>query len=79
MGMNPPKDEINSIFIGGGTPSFVDSKYIEDIFKFLKKYPWKEDIEITLEANPNSITKEKLKVYKDLGINRISMGVQSFN
>lgn len=79
MGMNPPKDEINSIFIGGGTPSFVDSKYIEDIFKFLKKYPWTEDIEITLEANPNSITKEKLKVYKDLGINRISMGVQSFN
>ena len=79
MGMNPPKDEINSIFIGGGTPSFVDSKYIEDIFKVLKEYPWSEDIEITLEANPNSITKEKLKVYKDLGINRISMGVQSFN
>lgn len=79
MGMNPPKDEIESIFIGGGTPSFVDSKYIEEIFKALKKFPWKDGIEITLEANPNSITHEKLKVYKDLGVNRISLGVQSFN
>lgn len=79
LGMNPPKGDIESIFIGGGTPSFVDSKYIEEIFKVLKKFPWRDGIEITLEANPNSITPEKLKVYKDLGVNRISMGVQSFN
>jgi oxygen-independent coproporphyrinogen-3 oxidase len=70
--------EIESIFIGGGTPSTVDSKYYETIFNMLKPFML-ENIEITTEANPNSATKSWLSGMKRLGVNRISFGVQSFN
>ena len=69
---------IDSIYIGGGTPTYIVpnliEKIVEEIFKF------KTDIkEFTIEANPNSLDMEKLKIYKKLGINRISLGVQSFD
>jgi oxygen-independent coproporphyrinogen-3 oxidase len=69
---------IESVFIGGGTPSTVHPKLYEPIFKLLKPY-FKEDIEITSEANPNSATKEWLEGMMHLGVNRISFGVQSFD
>jgi len=72
------EDCIESVFIGGGTPSTVEPKLYENIFKTIEPYLQK-NIEITSEANPNSATKEWLKGMKELGVNRISFGVQSFN
>ncbi len=69
---------IETVFIGGGTPSTVSPELYKPLFKMLKPY-LKKDIEITSEANPNSATKEWLKGMKELGINRISFGVQSFD
>lgn len=72
------KNSIETIFIGGGTPSTITPSLYTPIFKLLKPY-LKEDIEITSEANPNSATKEWLRGMKELGVNRISFGVQSFD
>lgn len=69
---------VKSIFIGGGTPSYIDEKYIFDIINSLSKYNIKEDCEITIEANPGTLTKQKLQAYKSCGINRLSMGVQAW-
>jgi len=66
----------DSIFIGGGTPSSVNEKYITGILEKIKRT---EDCEITLEANPGTLTREKLKAYRDAGINRLSIGLQSAN
>lgn len=71
--------EIDTIHIGGGTPSYVDAKYIEEIVNEIKKFKIEKIKEFTIECNPNSISKEKLAIYKDIGINRISLGVQSFD
>lgn len=72
--------EIVSVFIGGGTPSCVDSKNILDIVDRLNKYSYfKKDLEFTIEANPNSLDSKKLDDYLSSGINRFSIGAQSFN
>ncbi|WP_138159297.1 radical SAM family heme chaperone HemW [Peptoniphilus catoniae] len=72
--------EIESIFIGGGTPSCVKKEYIEEILKRVKVYnDLKNTGEITIEINPNSLTKDKLLSYKAAGVNRFSLGAQSFN
>jgi len=72
------KEQVKTLFIGGGTPSTVNSKLYEPIFELLSPYLAK-DAEITTEANPNSATKAWLKGMKALGVNRVSFGVQSFN
>lgn len=69
---------IETVFIGGGTPSTVSPKLYKPIFEYLHPY-LKDDIEITSEANPNSATLEWLSGMKALGVNRISFGVQSFD
>lgn len=69
---------IETLFIGGGTPSTVDPKLYAPIFKLLKPYLDKH-AEITTEANPNSASKAWLEGMKELGVNRVSFGVQSFN
>ena len=69
---------IETIFIGGGTPSTVAPELYQPIFKLLAPYLQK-NIEITSEANPNSATYEWLQGMYELGVNRISFGVQSFN
>jgi oxygen-independent coproporphyrinogen-3 oxidase len=69
---------IETLFIGGGTPSTIPPKLYEPIFTLLKPYMAK-DIEITSEANPNSATLEWLSGMFHLGVNRISFGVQSFD
>lgn len=71
------KSNINTIYIGGGTPSYIDSKYITDIINEIKKKNVVENAEITIEVNPGTVTKEKLEEYKSVGINRISMGLQT--
>ncbi|MBS4068363.1 MAG: radical SAM family heme chaperone HemW [Sulfurimonas sp.] len=69
---------IESLFIGGGTPSTVSPKLYEKLFYMLDPY-LAENIEVTSEANPNSATLEWLEGMFALGVNRISFGVQSFN
>jgi oxygen-independent coproporphyrinogen-3 oxidase len=72
------KTKFKSIFIGGGTPSVVNTKLYKQLFEILKPY-LSNNIEITCEANPNSATNFWLEDMFNLGINRISFGVQSFN
>ncbi|MBR1442461.1 MAG: radical SAM protein, partial [Firmicutes bacterium] len=69
---------VTSIFIGGGTPSVLPASYIEEILEAVyKKFNMADNAEITIEANPESITAEKAFVYKNIGINRVSMGLQA--
>lgn len=69
---------VKSIYIGGGTPSLIDSKYINDILTIAKQnYTIDENAEITIEVNPGTVNKEKLEEYKKAGINRLSIGLQS--
>ena len=69
---------ISSIYIGGGTPSFINATHIEKILRtILINFKVEDNAEITIEANPNSLTKEKLDIYKSVGINRLSIGLQS--
>ena len=71
---------IKSIFLGGGTPSLFSADSMSDLFMRLRKHlDFTDDIEITLEANPGTIDYPKFAGYFDAGINRLSMGVQSFN
>ncbi|ADN09748.1 radical SAM family heme chaperone HemW [Sulfurimonas autotrophica] len=72
------KETIETVFIGGGTPSTVNPKLYEDIFALLNPY-LVHNAEITSEANPNSATKEWLEGMKKLGVNRISFGTQTFD
>jgi len=72
--------KIHSIFIGGGTPSLFSAESYEKLFKALQRNcKFEKDIEITIEANPGTFEKNKFSSYKDIGINRLSIGVQSFN
>jgi oxygen-independent coproporphyrinogen-3 oxidase len=75
---NAKENSIETLFIGGGTPSTVAPKLYAPIFKLLQPY-LQEDAEITSEANPNSATYEWLEGMRELGVNRISFGVQSFD
>lgn len=71
---------ISSIYIGGGTPSIIDKKYIRFILESIKNhYNLSNEIEITIESNPNSLNSDKLNAYLESGINRLSIGLQSAN
>jgi len=72
--------KINTIYIGGGTPSILNPEYIRIIVKNIRKY-FKSipEPEFTIEANPESVNKEFLETLKKCGVNRLSMGIQSFN
>lgn len=70
--------KIETVFIGGGTPSTIKPSEYEEIFEMIKPY-LEEFAEITTEANPNSASYEWLENMKKLGVNRISFGVQSFD
>ena len=72
------KESIETLFIGGGTPSTVSPELYVPIFALLEPY-LKKDAEITTEANPNSASKAWLEGMKKLGVNRVSFGVQSFD
>ena len=70
---------VQTIYFGGGTPSLLSIDELRLLIADLhKNYPVSPDAEITLEANPDDINEEMLKAWKDLGINRLSIGIQSF-
>ncbi|WP_067515982.1 radical SAM family heme chaperone HemW [Endozoicomonas ascidiicola] len=70
---------IHSIFIGGGTPSLLSGKAYQRLFDGLQKHvSFTDDIEITMEANPGTYEHDRFQSYIDAGVNRISLGVQSF-
>lgn len=72
------KREVSSIFVGGGTPSALSPSLMGDIFeKIHKSFSVAPDAEITIEANPGTLSKEKLFLYRNVGINRLSLGLQS--
>jgi len=72
-------DVISSIYIGGGTPSSLTIEQLKKLFSILEKIKKSDSIEYTFECNPENMTIEKIKLLKDRGINRVSIGVQSFN
>ena len=75
---------ITTIYIGGGTPSYINSKYIIEILEFLKEKLKEnktifDNIEKTIEINPGTVDEKKLQDYKNAQINRLSIGLQSTN
>lgn len=76
---NPPQ-QINTIFVGGGTPSTLTPEQMGHLFDSITSiFPLAENIEFTMEVNPECINEEKLKVMKAGGVNRLSFGVQTFD
>lgn len=69
--------EINTIFIGGGTPSVLEADELECLLKEVAKLNMAKYIEYSMECNPGNLTEEKLEVMKKYGVNRISMGLQA--
>ena len=73
-------DVVKTIYFGGGTPSLLPIKYVEEILELLhKNYNVISNPEVTLEINPDTIDKDKMMALKHLGVNRMSVGIQSFN
>lgn len=71
---------IKTIFIGGGTPSAIDAKYIYRILEYIyKNFNLSQDMETSMELNPGTLELEKLRIYKEANINRISIGLQTFD
>ena len=80
LAKNTEDRKLKSIFFGGGTPSLMEPQIVSDIISEAKKI-WRVDdlLEISLEANPSSVEAKRLHLFNQAGINRISLGVQSFN
>ncbi|MDN3018591.1 radical SAM family heme chaperone HemW [Paenibacillus sp. BSR1-1] len=75
-----PTDELQTIFVGGGTPTSLNEQQLQRFCESInKRLPQSTDLEFTFEANPGDLSKEKLQILKDAGVNRISLGVQTFN
>ena len=71
---------IKTIFIGGGTPSYIDGEHIKKLMEFIKENFNVEKLkEVTIEINPGTLDIKKASMYKKSGINRVSMGVQTLN
>lgn len=70
---------VNTIYIGGGTPSCLDNLELDYLLNILSIFKLSKDYEYTIECNIEDINIEKLKIFKKYGINRLSIGIQSFN
>lgn len=71
---------IESVFIGGGTPSLFSAEAVDRLLSGLRaRLPLRPDLEITLEANPGAVEQGRFAEFKEAGVNRLSIGVQSFN
>ena len=69
---------LTSIFFGGGTPSLMSVSFLSALMKEIRRrFSYAPDIEITMEANPDALDLDKMKAFKDCGVNRLSIGVQS--
>jgi len=72
--------EVDTLFIGGGTPTYLSVEALRKLLKLVRAwFPLAEDAEFSVEANPCDITREKVELLAQLGVNRISLGVQSFD
>ena len=79
---NLKNNKITTVYIGGGTPSSIKKEHIKEILEKIfeiSNIKNKENIEITIEVNPGTVTKQKLQLFRNCGINRISIGLQSTN
>ena len=75
-----PLSTFETIFFGGGTPSLLPPSTLENILNTLRsKFRITDDAEITVETNPGTVTLEKLRAYRAMGVNRLSIGIQSFH
>lgn len=80
FGLIAEEYRVVTIFIGGGTPSFIPAEYIGRVLhKVRDTFNVDKNAEITIEGNPDSLTADKLKLYRNCGINRLSIGLQSTN
>ncbi|MBQ3409540.1 MAG: oxygen-independent coproporphyrinogen III oxidase [Clostridia bacterium] len=71
---------VKTLYFGGGTPSYIEAEYIQQIVNCLKeKFLFHDDIEATIEVNPGTTCYEKIKRYREIGFNRLSIGLQSTN
>src|SRR5690606_29907611 len=70
---------IETIYLGGGTPSILQTDELRKIFSSLQRYNIQPGAEVTLEANPDDITPAAAEEWLNLGINRLSIGIQSFS
>lgn len=76
----PPSWQVDTLFIGGGTPSLLTPLHLEQLIAALDQaFGLNELVEFTLEANPGEAPEDKLKAFRELGVNRLSMGFQSFD
>jgi oxygen-independent coproporphyrinogen-3 oxidase len=68
------------VYFGGGTPSYISSKQLTRLVEALKQHlPWDADAEVTFECEPGTLTEGKLQVIRDLGVTRLSLGIENFN
>ncbi|MFK2824422.1 radical SAM family heme chaperone HemW [Bacillus sp. B190/17] len=74
-----PTDQLDTIFVGGGTPTALDARQLDTLCRAIRRHLPFSKGEFTFEANPGDLTTEKLTVLKEYGVNRLSLGVQSFN
>lgn len=72
-------EKLDTIYIGGGTPSSLNIRQLKRLFKILNKLNKSNNLEYTIECNFQSVTKEKLELFKEYGINRLSLGIESIN
>lgn len=78
MEMYATEEEIDCVFIGGGTPSILNSDEIRELFKYIhENFNIADSAEITMEANPGTLSCDKLEAMKNVGVNRLSMGLQA--
>lgn len=70
---------IDTIYIGGGTPTSLDLEELKYLFKIVDLFKLSDNIEFTIECNIENLTKEKLDLFKEKGVNRLSIGIQTFN
>jgi oxygen-independent coproporphyrinogen III oxidase len=70
--------KIKTIFIGGGTPTFLSCSQLKKLGTFINKLDLKKDVEFTVEGNPGTFTEEKLTTLKNMGVNRLSIGLQAW-
>jgi len=72
-------ESLDSIYFGGGTPSLLSKSHLQNLFNTIHKNFSTNTPEVTLEANPDDLSKENLMMLKEVGINRLSIGIQSFD